>query len=140
MGIKAVIAILDSLPTKKQLCHGDPNPRNILIQEGKAVVIDWMNASIGNPEADLAEYVVMIRYAILPPDLPHDVVDLFDSMRESIIGAFTNEYARLSNITYDEVDAWITPIAARRLSADAISEDEKVLMVREIRERLQKFQ
>ena len=62
----AVIAELDGLPIKQQLCHGDPNPGNILVRDNDAVIIDWNNASTGNPEADLAEYVIMIRYAILP--------------------------------------------------------------------------
>lgn len=66
----AVIAQLDQLPMKQQLCHGDPNPGNILLRDHDAVIIDWNNASTGNPEADLAEYIIMIRYAILPPHLP----------------------------------------------------------------------
>jgi serine/threonine protein kinase len=131
-----VLAILDSLPIKQQLCHGDPNPGNILIRDGKAVIIDWMNASIGSPEADLAEYLIMIRFAILPSYLPNEVVVYFNSNRESIIKVFIDEYTKLSGITYDEIDAWITPIAARKLSADAISEDEKNLLVNEIRIRL----
>lgn len=68
----AVTAELDRLPIKQQLCHGDPNPGNILLRDDDAVIIDWNNASTGNPEADLAEYVIMIRYAILPPHLPNE--------------------------------------------------------------------
>jgi thiamine kinase-like enzyme len=64
---EAVITILEGLPIKQQLCHGDPNPGNIILRDGKAVIIDWMDASIGNPEADLAEYIVMIKYAVIPP-------------------------------------------------------------------------
>jgi thiamine kinase-like enzyme len=127
---------LDSLHIKQQLCHGDPNPGNILIRDEKAVIIDWMNASLGNPEGDLAEYLIMIRYAILPSYLPNEVVGYFNSIRESIIKVFIDEYTRLSDITYDEIDAWITPMAAQKLSADGISEDEKILLVNEIRKRL----
>ncbi|CAM4442637.1 hypothetical protein PAXY110619_15315 [Paenibacillus xylanexedens] len=65
-----MIAQLDQLPMKQQLCHGDPNPGNILLRDHDAIIIDWNNASTGNPEADLAEYIIMIRYAILPPHLP----------------------------------------------------------------------
>jgi aminoglycoside phosphotransferase (APT) family kinase protein len=107
-----------------------------MIRDGKAVIIDWMNASIGNPEADLAEYVVMIRFAILPSYLPNELNVYFNSNRESIIKVFIDEYTSLSGITNDEVDAWIIPIAARKLSADAISEEEKTLLVNEIRIRL----
>ncbi|XEC97324.1 phosphotransferase family protein [Paenibacillus tarimensis] len=57
----AIISLLEHLPTKQYMCHGDPNPGNIIIKnDGNAVLIDWMNASIGNPEADIAEYIIMI--------------------------------------------------------------------------------
>lgn len=101
---EAVIEILDRLPVKEQLCHGDPNPGNILIRDGKVVIIDWMNASIGNPEADLAEYILMIRYSILPSFLPSEAVEYFNLMRESIVEVFINEYTKLSGITYDEIE------------------------------------
>jgi thiamine kinase-like enzyme len=136
---EAVIDILDSLPAKQQLCHGDPNPGNIMIRDGKAVIIDWMNATIGNPEADLAEYIIMIKYAILPPYLPSKATNYFNSIRESIIKVFLDEYMKLSGITFNQIDPWITPIAARKLSADAISEDEKDLLIKEIRRRLCAF-
>jgi hypothetical protein len=41
-----------------------------------------------------------------------------------------------SLLSYEEIDPWITPIAARKLIADAISEEEKMLLVKEIRSRL----
>ncbi|WP_438350638.1 phosphotransferase [Paenibacillus sp. FA6] len=134
---EAVISILDTLPSKQLLCHGDPNPGNILIKnDGKAVIIDWMNASIGNPEADLAEYIIMITYAILPSYLPNSISEFFDSIREPIINIFMDEYTKLTGITYDEVLPWITPVAARKLSADAISDSEKNLLIQEIRRNL----
>lgn len=35
-----VIEILDSLPIKNQLCHGDPNPNNIIIRNDIPILID----------------------------------------------------------------------------------------------------
>ena len=134
---KAVIGILDSLPIKSQICHGDPNPNNILMSNGNPVMIDWNDATNGNPETDIAEYIVMIKFAILPPNTPQNVVRLFDSIRGTIIKVFMDEYTLLTGTTYDEVDPWIVPIAARKLSADAISEEEKQLLLNEIRLRLE---
>lgn len=132
----AVIALLDQLPIKYQLCHGDPNPNNILLREHDAVVIDWNNASSGNPEADLAEYIIMIRYAILPPQLPSEASVMLDATRENSIRLFMKEYEKLSGIGYAHIEPWIAPIAARKLSADGISESEKKLLVNEIKRRL----
>ncbi|NKI21566.1 phosphotransferase [Paenibacillus dendritiformis] len=138
---EAVIAILDALPLKQQLCHGDPNPNNMFIREdGQVAVIDWMNASIGNPEADLAEYMIMIRYAVLPSELPGSISEFLDPMREAIIDIFMDEYTKLSGMTYEEVYPWLVPVAARKLSADAISEEEKSLLVQEIRRSLRETQ
>lgn len=134
---KEIITILDSLPTKQLLCHGDPNPGNIIIRDdGQAVVIDWMNASIGNPEADLAEFIIMIKYAILPPFFSNNIVEYFDSIRESIIDLFMDEYTQLTGIKYSDVVPWIVPVAARKLSADAITEEEKSLLIQEVRRNL----
>ncbi|MEK5057088.1 aminoglycoside phosphotransferase family protein [Paenibacillus sp. FSL H7-0326] len=135
---KSVIHHLDQLPLKQQLCHGDPNPGNILFRGDEAVIIDWNNASIGNPEADLAEYIIMIRYAILPPNLSKHTKNALDKTRESSIRVFIDEYERLSGIGYAEVESWIVPMAARKLAADGITEEEKSLLVTEIRRSLNK--
>jgi uncharacterized protein (TIGR02172 family) len=132
----AVIAQLDQLPLKRQLCHGDPNPGNLLLRNDAAFIIDWNNASAGNPEADLAEYIIMIRYAILPPHLPHEASIALNATRETTIRIFMEEYESLSGIGYADIEPWIAPIAARKLVADAISDAEKSLLVNEIRRRL----
>lgn len=133
---EAVINRLDQLPMKQQLCHGDPNPGNVIFRDNEAIIIDWNNSSTGNPEADLAEYIIMVRYAILPSDFPIQAKDGLNKTRESSIRIFMDEYERLSGIGYAEVESWIVPIAARKLSADGISEEEKNLLVKEIRRRL----
>lgn len=136
---KLIITILNSIPIKQQLCHGDPNLNNILISKNKTYLIDWMYASRGNPEADLAEYIIMTRYAILPRSIPSEFVVYFNSIREKIIKVFIDEYTKMSDITYEDIDSWIIPMAARRLSASIIPKTEKKQLVNEIRRRLKKY-
>ncbi|SHG78999.1 aminoglycoside phosphotransferase family protein [Ornithinibacillus halophilus] len=134
----AVLELLNDLPLKERICHGDANPNNILFtHEGEPILIDWLNASLGNPEADIAEFIIMIRFAILPEELPIKVIELFDSIREKIIALFMKEYTELTGITYEEVEKWIVPIAARKLASDGIVEAEKQLLVQEIKRRLE---
>lgn len=134
---ESVISLIDSLPTSQRMCHGDPNPGNIIIQnDGNAVLIDWSNATVGNPEADIAEYVLMVRYAILPAHFREDIRHEFEFIREKLINIFMDEYTKLSGITYDDVVPWLTPIAARKLSADAVSDLEKEKLLEEIRRTL----
>lgn len=136
-----VISILNRLPRKNQICHGDPNPNNIMISDGEPVFIDWNNATIGNPESDVAEYLLMIKFTILPAEAPQIMVKAFDSIRDTIIQVFMDEYTLLTGTIYDEIEPWIIPIAARKLTApaDAISDEEKQLLVKEIRNRLEKL-
>ncbi len=131
-----VISRLERLPLKQQLCHGDPNPGNIMLHEGSATIIDWNNATCGNPEADLAEYILMLRYAILPSHMPVEAGIVLNNVREPSIRLFMAEYERLSAISYSEVEPWLLPVAARKLAADGISDEEKALLVQEIRRRL----
>ncbi|MEI5907005.1 phosphotransferase [Bacillus spongiae] len=134
---ESVISIINRLPLKQLLCHGDPNPGNVLIRsDGSPVMIDWMDAAIGNPEVDIAEFILMIRYAVLPDHLPNQTRQFFDSNRETIIRIFMDEYTRLTGLTYYDVEPWLLPVAARKLSADAIPDEEKSLLVQEIRRRL----
>ena len=46
---------LEGMPKHAKLCHGDFNPSNIIITEsGKAYILDWSHATIGNASADAA--------------------------------------------------------------------------------------
>jgi thiamine kinase-like enzyme len=132
-----ICEVVDNLPSKGLLCHGDPNPGNFIIRDDKPVIIDWMNATRGNPASDIAEYIIMVRYAVLPPEIKDTFGDSFDTIRESIIQIFVEEYVKLSNIEYEEIDQWLMPVMAGKLSADSIPDKEKKLLVKEIRKRLQ---
>lgn len=131
-----ICRIVDNLPPKDLLCHGDPNPGNFIIRDGKPVIIDWMNATIGNPAADIAEYIIMIKYAILPSETPNSFCNFFNTIRELVIQIFLDEYIKLSNMEYEEIEQWMVPVMAGKLSADAISDEEKRILVEEVRKKL----
>ncbi|MFA9560335.1 phosphotransferase [Evansella sp. AB-rgal1] len=131
-----VIDLLDKIPEKFQLCHGDPNPGNIIICDGKPVIIDWMEASIGNPEADIAEYILMLRYAVLPLDIPETAVRVFHSIREKLVISFMEEFKKRGNLPLTDMDSWMVVVAARKLSASGICEEEKQLLTKEIKKKI----
>lgn len=46
---------LEGMPKHNKLCHGDFEPRNVVIREdGAAYIIDWAHATQGNASADAA--------------------------------------------------------------------------------------
>src|SRR5574341_882610 len=61
---------LEKLPDGDRLCHGDFHPGNILESEEGPIVIDWTNATRGDPDADFARTLLMIRIGDPPPGAP----------------------------------------------------------------------
>ncbi len=55
---------LDSMPKHRKLCHGDFNPSNVIITpDGRACIIDWSHATVGNASADTARTYLLFTLA-----------------------------------------------------------------------------
>jgi aminoglycoside phosphotransferase (APT) family kinase protein len=53
------------------LLHLDFHPMNVLVADGRvSAVLDWANARIGDPRADLARTASILRFAPLDPGMP----------------------------------------------------------------------
>ena len=52
---------LAEMPDENRLCHGDFHPMNIMGPAGGEVVLDWLDASAGDPAADVCRSYVLIR-------------------------------------------------------------------------------
>ena len=63
------LGVLEGLPNGDRLCHGDFHPGNILGPWRQPVVIDWGGVTRGDPDADVARtlLVLRIRGAGAPP-------------------------------------------------------------------------
>lgn len=52
---------LEGMPKHTKLCHGDYEPRNIIIdKDGELHVVDWVHASQGNASADTARTYLLL--------------------------------------------------------------------------------
>jgi hypothetical protein len=57
------------------LLHLDYHPLNVMVAGGRVSgVLDWANAKAGDPRADLARTVTILRLAPLPPHTPWPVM------------------------------------------------------------------
>jgi uncharacterized protein (TIGR02172 family) len=56
--IKA-LAALETMPDNDKVCHGDFHPGNILTTPQGEIIVDWIDASNGNPLADLARTSIL---------------------------------------------------------------------------------
>src|SRR5262249_53217845 len=58
---RAVLRALGALPDGEALCHGDYHPDNVLLSSRGPLVIDWENAALGDPLADVARTLMLFR-------------------------------------------------------------------------------
>ncbi|OKP87317.1 phosphotransferase family protein [Paenibacillus sp. P32E] len=130
----AVLAQLEQLPEGDRLLHGDFHPDNVLL-DGQAWIIDWMTGISGDPAGDAARSVIMLSMGALPPGASLATRLITGFIRKRLTKGYIREYLRLSGLTYAEVNAWVLPVAAARLT-EGIPLAEKEQLVREIRRRL----
>ena len=113
---QAAAHLVGSLPGGTSLCHGDMHPRNILMSKRGMVLIDWFDASAGNPIADIARSSLLIR--------PQQTAELdmhhLQGASVEMLAMLHREYMSqmLSRRPIDERDlsAWEAAVAAARLA------------------------
>lgn len=54
---------LAGMPKHNKVCHGDFNPSNIIMNDGKAYIIDWAHVTQGNASADAARTYLLFWLA-----------------------------------------------------------------------------
>jgi len=116
---------LRALPQGTALCHGDFHPENVLLSRRGPVLIDWIDATAGNPVGDVARTIVLIRYSGLPRQgLRKWRVRL---LRSLFLRAYLSGYSRRSPLRRSELRRWLPVVAAARLSEDIEGEDERIV-------------
>jgi uncharacterized protein (TIGR02172 family) len=109
------LAALETMPDGDRLCHGDFHPGNILTTRQGEIIIDWIDASCGNPLADLARTTIIAFGAAdcQLQGLQKAFVHIFHA-------AYIRHYFRLSPGWELEYNRWLPIVAASRLSENII--------------------
>jgi len=119
---KAVIfKRLFSLPQDTKLLHGDFHPDNIMLTPDGPVIIDWIDATLGHPLADVARTAVLARFGV-PPE---ERVGRF--MFQTMGRIYLRRYFQHSPFTRSEFQDWLLPVAAARLQEEIPHEAEPLL-------------
>jgi thiamine kinase-like enzyme len=110
------------------LCHGDMHPDNILFSLKGPVVIDWMNATIGNPIGDVARTAVILKYSSPPQHLSLFAKILINIFKSIFCNVYIKCYIKLAGVNFKEIYYWELPIAAARLYENGPPEEKKELI------------
>ncbi|NOU98854.1 phosphotransferase family protein [Paenibacillus planticolens] len=130
----AIIEHLEKLPNGRALCHGDFHPDNAMVDE-QQWIIDWMNGMIGHPAGDVARTLLLFRYGTLPEGIPSHFKEALSQMRDNMGDEYLDHYLTCTNLLFEEIDQWLLPVAAARLT-EWIPDEEKEALLSFIRERL----
>lgn len=120
----SLLSALQSLPEGDRVCHGDFHPANVLVSGEEANVIDWVDASRGNPLADVARTSIIALGEAEGGEIPNPLMKGFIKLFHSM---YLRYYFRLRPGGEDEYHRWLPIIAGARLS-EGISELEKWLV------------
>lgn len=120
-----------SLPHRSRLCHFDFHPGNVMVSKDRIRVLDWLTACAGDPAADIARTYLLLKYGEL---INGDRITqwILRVAKACIRAAYVRNSVRISGITRDEVNQWIIPVAAARLS-EWLTDHERARLLHLIR-------
>lgn len=109
-------AALAALPDGEALCHGDFHPDNILLTPDGPVIIDWPDATRGDPASDVARTSLLLSMGEVPRDVPVVMRWMIEAVRRGFHAAYLRRYQQLRPTPPERIQAWMFPIVAARLS------------------------
>ena len=90
---------LGAMPDGDRLCHGDFHPENVVGPIGGETILDWLDASRGDPAADVCRTYVLIK-----------------PVSDELADAYIEAYAALGKVGREEILNWLPLVAAARLA------------------------
>lgn len=129
--------VLANLPEGDNLLHMDYHPGQILQSDQGEFILDWGAACKGNPLADVASTVVLLRIAEI--HTPRTISqNNYQDKRLLLSETYLKQYSELQdNFSEKEMDKWILVIATSRLSEAIPGESKKLNCL--IQEKLNKI-
>ena len=102
---------LDSMPKHIKLCHGNFEPKNVIINDEGTYVINWGSARQGNASADVARTYLLFCLN------NHEQAD-----------AYLDKYCAKSGTSKGYVQGWLPIVAAAQLTKSTKDEEKELLM------------
>lgn len=115
-----------ALPVGERLLHGDLHPANVVIGADGPVVVDWFDATIGTPAADVVRSWIMMRPSATNERLPHLVdgrAEILGPLRRWYVEAMSGHIEDLSS----QRESWRPVVAASRLAEGVPYQTDELL-------------
>ena len=125
---KKALKTLGGLPDDEVVCHGDFHPDNIIMSTHGPIVIDWNDATKGNPHADIARTLLLLQQGEITQPLEIDKEQI-QSIRNSFIQSYLRSYTQIQHISIEDIESWRLPITAARLSEGIKEEENRLLSI-----------
>ena len=94
------------------LCHGDLHPSNVVIGDDGPMVVDWFDASRGDPVGDVARTIVLLASDPAPEHLAGARHEVLTRLRSTYLEAA----ADLFGFDADILERWQRVVAAARVA------------------------
>ena len=120
--------LTEAMPRGAALLHGDLHPGNVLMSDSGPMVIDWFDASIGHPIADVTRSSFLLRSpenGRIPDHLPGALPGLLPALREAYLDAVGDVVLGREAIAAD----WERLVAVSRLAEGAGDDHEELLKI-----------
>ncbi|MCP5099110.1 MAG: aminoglycoside phosphotransferase family protein [Chloroflexi bacterium] len=117
------------MPQANNICHGDFHPDNVMLTSAGPIIIDWIDATIGHPAADIARTKLLLTIGTLPDDMDATQKQQITQLRHTFYTSYQNHTLVSSSITTADIDAWFLPIAAARLEENVPGDERPLLQI-----------
>ncbi|MEM9200018.1 MAG: aminoglycoside phosphotransferase family protein [Actinomycetota bacterium] len=121
-------ACLASLPRGAALLHGDLHPGNVLMSTRGPVVIDWFDAAVGHPVADVMRSSLLLRPFDRGAERPHTPGGSVE-MLTALHGAYLAAMEPIVGVADTSLATWEAVVAASRLAEGAEVDEQPLLAI-----------
>lgn len=119
------LALLDTLPDGRSVCHGDYHPGNVLLTKRGPLAIDWMTAKSGSPWADVSRTSLLL--SIGARSAGKQIKPVVRTMVGLFHRRYLARYMALSPDSQSALNRWMPVTAAARLNEDIAPEREALI-------------
>lgn len=112
---KTLLSDLAQLPTGNAICHGNFHPGNLLLSYNGPVVVNWLDATQGNPYLDIAHTTLRLQPLPLSPAVGPSLRQFTIATVRLFCAVYLQTYTALCPISYEQLDVWRRLVAALQL-------------------------